>query len=98
MIQDKKNHTKYRSGLGMLLFLVKYLRPDISNTVRELSKSSLGPNPAHFKKFLRAIKYVANSKQRELHYKITDEDKDKKKWKIRAFRDSDFAGDKDKRL
>ena len=29
---------KYRSAVGMLLFLVKYSRPDIANTVRELSK------------------------------------------------------------
>jgi hypothetical protein len=29
---------KYRSGVGMLLYLNKYSRPDISNIVRELSK------------------------------------------------------------
>jgi hypothetical protein len=27
----------YRSGVGMLLYLIKYSRPDISNAVRELS-------------------------------------------------------------
>jgi hypothetical protein len=29
---------KYRSGVGMLLYLTKYSRPDISNIIRELSK------------------------------------------------------------
>ena len=48
-IQDKTKHTKCRSGVGMLLFLVKYSRPDISNAVRELSKANLGSNPAHYK-------------------------------------------------
>ena len=38
-IEDKAKHTRYRSGVGMLLFLVKYSRPDISNAVRELSKA-----------------------------------------------------------
>ena len=33
-----KEQFKYRSAVGMMLFLVKYSRPDISNSVRELSK------------------------------------------------------------
>jgi hypothetical protein len=28
----------YRSGFGMLLYLIKYSRPELSNAVRELSK------------------------------------------------------------
>jgi len=35
---SKEYHKIYCSGVGMLLYLVKYLRPDIANTVRELSK------------------------------------------------------------
>ena len=97
-INHKTKRTKYRSGVGMLLFLVKYSRPDISNAVRELSKANLGPNPAHYKKLLRTIKYVIESTQRALHNKILDMDKEEKKWKIKAFGDSDFAGEKDKRL
>ena len=30
--------TRYRSGVGMLLFMVKHSRPDLSNAVCELSK------------------------------------------------------------
>jgi hypothetical protein len=35
---SKKEQTIYRSGVGMLLYLVKHSRPEISNAVRELSK------------------------------------------------------------
>ena len=47
-IKDKSKHTKYRSGVGMLLFSVKYSWTDISNAVRALSKVNFGPNPAHY--------------------------------------------------
>ena len=83
IINDKTKHTKYRSGVGMLLFLVKYSRPDISNAVRELSKANLGPNPAHYKKLLRTIKCIIENKQRALHYNISDIDKEEEKWKIK---------------
>ena len=39
-IKDKSKHTKNISGIGMLLFLVQYSRPGISNAVRELSKAN----------------------------------------------------------
>jgi hypothetical protein len=46
----------FRSGVGMLLYLVKHSRPDISNAVRELSKVADGATEAHWKKLMRAIK------------------------------------------
>ena len=49
---------RYRSGVGMLLYLVKYSRPDISNAVRELSKVNDGATKGHYKNLLRVIKYV----------------------------------------
>jgi hypothetical protein len=33
-----KEQKLYRTGVGMLLYLVKYSRPDIANAIRELSK------------------------------------------------------------
>ena len=35
---SKEKQTKYCSGVGMLLYLVKHSRPGIANTVRELLK------------------------------------------------------------
>ena len=37
-VLDNEHQTKYRSGVGMLLYLTKYSRPDISNIFQELSK------------------------------------------------------------
>jgi hypothetical protein len=40
---------QFSMGDGMLLFLVKHSRPDISNSVRELSKVADGATDGHFK-------------------------------------------------
>jgi hypothetical protein len=53
----------YRSDVGMLLYLVKYSRPDIANAVRELSKVLDGSTEASFKGMLRVIKYVLDTKE-----------------------------------
>ena len=44
---NTQNHETYRSGVGTLLYLTKHSRPDISNPVRELSKTMDAPAPAH---------------------------------------------------
>ena len=49
LVFDKEKHADYRSGVGMLLFLVKYTRPDIANLVCELSKALGSPSPAAYK-------------------------------------------------
>ena len=48
----------YRSGIGMLLYLVKHVHHDIANTTRELSKVNDGVNPAAYTELLQVIKYV----------------------------------------
>ena len=50
------------------MFFFKDSRKDISNVIRELPKANLGPNPAHYKKLLKTIKYVIDTKQSVLHY------------------------------
>ena len=47
-----EDQTKFRSGVGMLLYLVKHSRPDIANAVRELSKVADGATEAHWKALL----------------------------------------------
>ena len=44
---DATRRKRYRSGVEMLLYLIKYSRPDISNSVRDLSKSMDMSNEAH---------------------------------------------------
>ena len=43
---DEKTQSMYRSGVGTLLYLTKHSRPDITNSVRELSKSMDGASMA----------------------------------------------------
>ena len=59
----KEKQSLYRSGVGMLLYLVKYSRPDIANTVRELSKVLDGSTEASYKEMLRVIKYVLDTRE-----------------------------------
>ena len=48
-IVNTEDHETYRSGEGTLLYLTKYRRPDICNTVRELSRTMDAPAPEHLK-------------------------------------------------
>jgi hypothetical protein len=47
----------------MLLYLVKHSRPDISNTVRELSKVADGAKQEHWKRMYRLFKYVLGAEE-----------------------------------
>ena len=63
--QDRITNTlqeRYRSGVGMLLYLVKHSRPDIANPVRELSRTLDGANQAQYKEMLRVIRFVLDTK------------------------------------
>ena len=46
---SKELHTKFCSGVDMLLWLVKHSRPDIANCVRELLKLLNGATEAAYK-------------------------------------------------
>ena len=41
---DKEHQKLYRSGVGMLLFLVKHSRPDIASSTKKLATSMQGSN------------------------------------------------------
>lgn len=90
-----EDQTIYRSGVGMLLYLVKHSRPDIANAVRELSKVMDGATPAAFKELKRVIKFVLDTK--DLGLKIEPQSEKSETWKLVAYSDSDWAGDKDNR-
>jgi hypothetical protein len=87
----------YRSGVGMLLFLIKHSRPDIANTVRELTKVLDGASPAAFKELKRVIKYVLDTENLALtiHPKVEN---GKGKWSMVIYSDSDYATDPETRL
>jgi hypothetical protein len=94
---DAEKHKTYRSGVGMLLYLIKHSRPDISNAVRELTKALDAPSPAAYKEMLRVIKYTIDTKDMALKIKPVEEESDGS-WTIVVYSDSDFAGDKETRV
>ncbi|KAG7348142.1 hypothetical protein IV203_016847 [Nitzschia inconspicua] len=86
--EDQKD---YRSAVGMLLYLVKHSRPDLSNGVRELSKVMRGATNDHVKLLHQVIKFVLETKDRGVLVKPN------KHLGVTAYCDSDFAGDKGNR-
>ena len=60
--EDAAMQSRYRSGVGMLLYLIKYLRPDLANVVRELSKCMDGASLAAYKEMQRVIKFVLDTR------------------------------------
>ena len=92
---NAKDHETYRSGVGTLLYLTKYSRPDISNQVRELSKTMDAPAPAHVKEMYKLIRFVLSTKDYGLKLTLI---KSIRKWVLKALSDSDFASDKETRI
>ena len=96
--EDKVNaqdHETYRSGVGTLLYLTKHSRPDISNPVRELSRTMDAPAPAHLKEMYKLIRFVVETQNHGLKFKLM---KSIRKWVLKALNDSDFASEKETRI
>ena len=93
---SEDQQARYRTGVGMLLYLVKLSRPDISNAVRELTKVLSGATETHYKAMLRCIKYIFETEYKGL--KIKPICGDGSLFKLRGLCDSDFAGDQDTRI
>ena len=87
---DEKTQSMYRSGEGTLLYLTKYSRPDLTNPLRELSKSMDGTSMAHVTEMYRVIDFVLEMKTLWLMMVIIFKDGI---WKLGAS-DSDLANDK----
>ena len=92
---NTKDHETYRSGVGTLLYLTKHSRPDISNPVRESSKTLDAPAPAYLKEMYKLIRFVLSTKDYGLKFKLI---KSIRKWVLKALSDSDFASDKKTRI
>ena len=61
----------YCSGVGMLLYLVKYSRPGIDNIVREPSKCPDGSTDVSDKEMHRVIEYVLDTKDMSVKLRST---------------------------
>ena len=92
---DSVMQSKYRSGVGMLLYLIKYSRPDLANVVRELSKCMDGASLAAYREMQRVIKFVLDTKLYCLKLQPKHECEE---WDLVSFCDSDWAGDPESRI
>jgi Reverse transcriptase (RNA-dependent DNA polymerase)/gag-polypeptide of LTR copia-type/Zinc knuckle len=95
-VLDSEHQRNYRSGVGMLLYLTKYSRPDISNIVRELSKCMDSASWGSYQELLRVIKFVDDTKSFGL--KVQPRFDDDLEWNLKIFCDSDWAGDPETRI
>ena len=89
--EDQK---KYRSGVGMLLYLIKHSRPDLANAIRELTKVLDGATQAHYKAMMRVIKYVIDTE----FYGLRLQPLGNQPVEIVAYSDSEYGGDRDTRV
>jgi hypothetical protein len=54
--------SRYRSGVGMLLYLIKYSRRDMCNVVRDLSKCMDKATIGTYLEMLRIVEFVIDTK------------------------------------
>ena len=85
---------RFMTGVGTLLYLVKYSRPDIANAVRELSKGMLRASESDYKLLMRVIKFVSKTSTLGIEYKPVQ---NPVTWKFISYVDSDWGGDTDSR-
>jgi len=65
-VLNTEQQKTYRSGVGKLLHIMRWSRPDILNAVRELSKFMMAASLAHFKAMFRVMEYVISSRTKGL--------------------------------
>ena len=95
LVENKKISTEdqqdHQSGIGMLLYQVKHLCPNLANETKKLSKANNGTNPVAYKELLHVIRYVINMKNFGL--KIEPTGNPNESWEIICFSDSNYAED-----
>jgi hypothetical protein len=66
VILNEKDHRNYRKGVGKIIHLAKYARPELCNATRELSRFGGAPTISHEKALYRCMKHVTGTKGRGL--------------------------------
>jgi Reverse transcriptase (RNA-dependent DNA polymerase). len=61
---NEAHQRQFRKGVGKLLYLTRWSRPDIRNAVRELTRCVGVAKEAHFKAMLHVMKYCVNTPER----------------------------------
>ena len=90
----KQMHTYFRKGVGMILHMTRWSRPEIQNSVRELARFGSGLAEVHIKAMHWAMEYCKSMPNRgwTLKPKREWDGKDKTfKFCIHGLTDSDYA-------
>ena len=87
---------RYRIAVGLMLFLIKFSRPYISITVRELTKGNDRAPQENFKQMLCTVKSVLDTRTKTLRFKLTENEKEDELLEFYGYCDSDCAGDKER--
>jgi hypothetical protein len=91
---------KYQAGVGKLLYLSRWSRPDISNIVRELARFSCRAQAAHVTAMKRVMDYCWATKDKGLMIKPDGKwsgKVDETEFEIKGVSDSDYAKDLESR-
>jgi hypothetical protein len=96
---SQREQTVFRSGVGKLLYLARWSRPDIQNAVRELSRCGGKANAAHMKAMKRLMKYCVKTKDRGWVLKPSRRWDGRKgfKFRVSGHSDSNYAACKETR-
>ena len=86
----------YRSGIGKLLYLMRWSRPDVLNSVRELSKFMINPGPAHLIAMYQVMNYIVASRDKGLVLAPKQNEHDNQ-LEVMDMSDSNYATDPDNR-
>jgi len=95
-VLDEEIATSYRSGVRMLLYLLKHSRIDLGNPVRELTKVLKSHALLAYKEMLKIIKFVLDTATMGLKL-VPTFTKDQLEWRLLGASASDWANDKDNR-
>jgi hypothetical protein len=87
---DLEYQSRYYSGVGMLLYLTKYSRPDCCKVLRELCKCMDGVTMGTYLELLRVTELFLDTKIFCLKIQAKFENKN---WNLNIFCRSDWAGD-----
>jgi hypothetical protein len=87
--------SRFRSDVGMLLYLIQNSRPDIANEVRELDTCMDAVTLVTYKEMLRVIRFALDI---QLFCLKIESKEDKEEWNILIYRDSDWGEDSVNRI
>lgn len=89
--EEKMKNVPYRELVGALIYLSNATRPDLAFVASALSRFCANPGPTHWKIAKRVLRYLQGTLYCGIKYSESNNDK------LKAYVDSDWAGDIDDR-